>query len=114
MTDYTGECLCGAVRYRIEAAAPKATFLCHCSRCRQEGNQLALGTNLRWGRTCQLAQPIRKKASASLRQAAGSPSGRYSATHQTQAAKTSWKGSRAHRVHTGTGPVMGITSSMAM
>ena len=31
-----GECLCGAVRYRIRADAPRAMFLCHCSRCRKE------------------------------------------------------------------------------
>ncbi len=36
MTEYRGQCLCGAVRYVIEADAPKAMFLCHCSRCRQE------------------------------------------------------------------------------
>jgi len=36
MPDYTGECLCGAVRYRIEAEAPKAMYLCHCTRCRRE------------------------------------------------------------------------------
>lgn len=40
MDDYTGECLCGAVRYRIRAAAPQAMFLCHCSRCRKETGTL--------------------------------------------------------------------------
>ncbi len=40
MTDYTGECLCGAVRYRIVAEAPKAMFLCHCTRCRKETGTL--------------------------------------------------------------------------
>ncbi len=33
---YQGECLCGAVRYRIDADAPHAIFICHCSRCRKE------------------------------------------------------------------------------
>ena len=36
MPDYRGQCLCGAVRYRVTADAPAAMFLCHCSRCRQE------------------------------------------------------------------------------
>lgn len=36
MTEYRGECLCGAVRYVLTAEAPKAMFLCHCSRCRKE------------------------------------------------------------------------------
>ncbi len=36
MSEFTGECLCGAVRYRIEAEAPKAMYLCHCTRCRKE------------------------------------------------------------------------------
>lgn len=33
---FSGECLCGAVRYRLCAEAPQAMFLCHCSRCRKE------------------------------------------------------------------------------
>jgi len=36
MLKYRGECLCGAVRYELEAPAPSAMFLCHCSRCRKE------------------------------------------------------------------------------
>ena len=36
MTEYRGQCLCGAVRYVITAEAPEAMFLCHCSRCRKE------------------------------------------------------------------------------
>lgn len=35
-TVYSGECLCGAVRYRLNVQAPRAMFLCHCSRCRKE------------------------------------------------------------------------------
>ncbi len=31
----TGGCMCGAVRYRI-SAAPVATGLCHCDRCRPQ------------------------------------------------------------------------------
>lgn len=34
--EYRGGCLCGAVTYRITAPAPRAMFLCHCSRCRKE------------------------------------------------------------------------------
>ncbi|MBP7001934.1 GFA family protein [Amaricoccus sp.] len=30
----TGGCLCGAVRYRIEAA-PLVTLICHCATCRR-------------------------------------------------------------------------------
>lgn len=36
MTEYRGECLCGAVRYVIEAGEPAGMYLCHCSRCRKE------------------------------------------------------------------------------
>jgi hypothetical protein len=36
MTEYRGKCLCGAVRYVIDAESPKGMFLCHCSRCRRE------------------------------------------------------------------------------
>ena len=38
--DYDGECLCGAVRYRLRAAPPLGMFLCHCSRCRKESGTL--------------------------------------------------------------------------
>jgi hypothetical protein len=38
--ELSGECLCGAVRYRIVAEAPKAMFLCHCARCRKETGTL--------------------------------------------------------------------------
>jgi hypothetical protein len=31
---FSGECLCGQTRYRIEGK-PSAMFLCHCSRCRK-------------------------------------------------------------------------------
>ena len=40
MTDYRGQCLCGVVRYLIEADAPLGMFLCHCSRCRRETGTL--------------------------------------------------------------------------
>ncbi len=40
MEEYRGECLCGAVRYRIRAEAPVAMYLCHCSRCRKETGTL--------------------------------------------------------------------------
>ena len=33
-TFFTGQCLCGTVRYFVEGDAPTAFFLCHCSRCR--------------------------------------------------------------------------------
>ncbi|MEQ9075107.1 MAG: GFA family protein [Sandaracinaceae bacterium] len=36
MQEYRGECLCGAVRYRVRAEAPRAMYLCHCTRCRKE------------------------------------------------------------------------------
>ncbi len=36
MTDYKGECLCGACRYVIKGPKPTALYLCHCSRCRKE------------------------------------------------------------------------------
>lgn len=40
MTEYRGQCLCGVVRYRLEADVPEAMFLCHCSRCRRETGTL--------------------------------------------------------------------------
>ncbi len=40
MAEYRGQCLCGAVRYVIEADAPQAMYLCHCSRCRRETGTL--------------------------------------------------------------------------
>jgi hypothetical protein len=40
MTEYRGKCLCGAVRYVVEARAPQAMFLCHCSRCRRESGSV--------------------------------------------------------------------------
>lgn len=36
MNQYKGECLCGTCRYVITGEAPKAMFLCHCSRCKKE------------------------------------------------------------------------------
>lgn len=35
VTNYRGQCLCGAVRYRIESDAPQTMYLCHCSHCRR-------------------------------------------------------------------------------
>jgi len=40
MPEYRGGCLCGAVRYVIDADEPQAMFLCHCSRCRRETGTL--------------------------------------------------------------------------
>lgn len=34
--EYQGECLCRAVAFHIVADAPRAMYLCHCSRCRRE------------------------------------------------------------------------------
>ncbi|WP_373356520.1 GFA family protein [Pseudoroseicyclus sp. CXY001] len=34
-SDATGQCLCGAVTFRIEGAF-ESFFLCHCSRCRKD------------------------------------------------------------------------------
>ncbi len=31
---YTGQCLCGAIRYQLEGE-PKTSALCHCSDCRR-------------------------------------------------------------------------------
>lgn len=36
MNQYKGGCLCGTCCYVISAEAPKAMYLCHCSRCRKE------------------------------------------------------------------------------
>ena len=39
----TGQCLCGAVRYRV-AGDPVASTLCHCADCRRASG----GTNVAW------------------------------------------------------------------
>ena len=36
MNQYKGACLCGLCRYIITGEAPKAMYLCHCTRCRKE------------------------------------------------------------------------------
>lgn len=36
MSQYSGQCLCGACRYTIEGVKPIGMYLCHCSRCRKE------------------------------------------------------------------------------
>ena len=36
MQQFRGECLCGAVRYRIRATGAHTMYLCHCTRCRKE------------------------------------------------------------------------------
>lgn len=48
MNIWSGECLCGTVRYRIEAQAPAAMYLCHCSRCRKETGTIH-GANVFFG-----------------------------------------------------------------
>lgn len=40
VTEYRGKCLCGGVRYRLDADVPDAMFLCHCSRCQRESGTL--------------------------------------------------------------------------
>lgn len=35
MTSFTGQCLCGAVRYRIDGK-PQLVAICHCTHCRRQ------------------------------------------------------------------------------
>ena len=44
MTDRTGGCLCGAVRYRIKGD-PLATAVCHCTHCQKQSGAM-FSTNL--------------------------------------------------------------------
>ena len=39
MTERSGGCLCGGVRYRL-TAEPSATFACHCTECRRQTGYL--------------------------------------------------------------------------
>jgi len=44
MTERTGGCLCGAVRYRIKSD-PLATAVCHCTHCQKQSGAM-FSTNL--------------------------------------------------------------------
>ncbi|MDF0603698.1 GFA family protein [Psychromarinibacter sp. C21-152] len=41
MTQYTGGCQCGAVRYRVELDRLEPAIACNCSRCQKLGSLLA-------------------------------------------------------------------------
>jgi hypothetical protein len=41
MTQYTGGCQCGAVRYEVELDLSKEVYACNCSRCGRLGSLLA-------------------------------------------------------------------------
>jgi hypothetical protein len=63
--DWTGGCLCGAIRYRARAA-PLRTVLCHCETCRRVSGSAFLGfvhfpkAEFAW----QTREPARYRSSA--------------------------------------------------
>jgi len=42
-TEYTGGCLCGAVKYRIEGSLRKVVY-CHCGQCRKTSGHFVAAT----------------------------------------------------------------------
>jgi hypothetical protein len=64
-SDFTGGCLCGAVRYRAEGAACNAT-LCHCSTCRRAAGapMVAWVTFAARGFAFTRGEPVRYRSSS--------------------------------------------------